>query len=81
MSYADTGDIAFGTFITIAMTATFFIATCGITNENIDKLEKKVDKIHQVIVPEKSPEQIKLEAVEKQLDELVRANDKASCTQ
>ena len=78
MSYADSSDVAFGTFISVLMMGVFFAVTCGFTNDNIDALEKKVDKIQQVIIPEKSPEQIKLEDLEKQLKEL--SGDKASCT-
>lgn len=60
-------DIAFFGILNI-LVCLFF--TC-ITNCHVDEVEKKIDQIHQITVPqEKSIEQLKIEALGKELKEL-----------
>lgn len=73
---------AFDYFFMIVILGVFAVISCGVTNDHLDRIHKDIKELK---APVKSPEQIKLEDLEKQLEELTEKTkklsyDKATCS-
>lgn len=63
----DDFEVVFGLLM---LTILALALSCAITNARIDTVNVKIDKLEKIVVPVKTPEQIKLEELEKQIKDL-----------